>query len=104
MSALILRAGALTHLPDGEIGSFALTPICPAPAREWFRPLLARNFRDSVREALTRLHLVAAQILVVQPLEPAAELFGGGALRWPAGIQLGRFHYFFIHVDRTISP
>src|SRR5580693_8957568 len=41
------------------------------------------------------LHLVAAQVLVVQALEPAAKLFGRWSVRRPGRIQLGRLQHLF---------
>src|SRR5579863_4829927 len=50
------------------------------------------------------LHLVAAQVLVVQSFEPPAELLSRRSFRRSAGVQLRCLHYLLGHVDRAIGP
>src|SRR4029077_20889489 len=54
-------------------------------------------------EPLTyRLHLVAAQILIVQAFEPFTQLFAGNAIRSIGG-QLGVLQDIVLNKDRTID-
>jgi hypothetical protein len=55
------------------------------------------------RSSSLQLHLVPAQVLVVQPLEPAAELLSRRAFRRAGGIQFGRLHHLLGDVDRAIG-
>jgi hypothetical protein len=74
------------------------TRLKPCP----FKTVSLSEFFSNSMTKWHSLHLIAAEVFVIQALKPTSELIGGGAVGGSGGIELGTLHDLLCDKDRAI--